>query len=598
MKTTVTSVAIILLLASLVQAQPQIPTDRHYPVPVENQSFFFQPSQVSPYQLGVFGDVMGQFSDHPLSEINRNPAYLNRFNERSYVYVDVKTLADETLESYSTGCPFCITPGWIIMPIEENRTLREPFLSTAFFMNPFEDSGWRFGLTYQLMSMSEPFYQLRRFSSSIYYPQLGFYSGLPSPPAYTGERDQYRLQGHFPSFYTGYEFSGRLSAGLKVSYNYYSAAGSQISENFGNISGLTIPPQANEFSRQRDVTYSHWDFSAGIQAGLGDQSTLGISLGYLTGAFDQESSEIYNQAYETYDLNGDDDYYTNFNNMNERSGFDRTGQTLYASADYEYKREGFSSFALNYRISRSDQDFDFGALSNQRYEFESYSVNSAGEAQLSKTENEYTTRNTGTGSSELWQHRFSASYSRDLTNNFRLRSGFQIHFDIDKESFADLQRRDNVHYSYNETDGETTQDRIYRSDYRHLNSMMPANYRFTGYLPVMLGRSFGQHIYAELGVMGFYRSEIRRLDQIVDYDNRYEVIEGGEVVESDATQTRSESDQRRRHSSTMMNAFSSISIMPNDQLRIRLMTYSDRREINRVSSVDAIRFQISAEIGF
>ncbi|WP_069130614.1 hypothetical protein [Rhodohalobacter halophilus] len=597
MKTSILSIVLLLSSVYSTFAQQQYPTDRQYSVPFDNQPFFFQPSQVSPYQMGVFSDVIGQFSDHPLSEINRNPANLNQLNERSYLYADFKTLPDETLKSYYSGCVNCITPAWIITPTEENRTIREPFLLAAYFMNPIENSGWRLGLTYQLMSMSESFYQIRSNPYTYYDNQLATGSALPSPSPYDGKRDQYRIQGHFPSFYTGYEFSEDLSIGLKVGYNYYSGNGNHVSENFGNISDIAIPPQANEFSRQRDVIYSHWDFSAGINAGLSDRSTVGVSIGYLTGAFDQKGSEIYNQAYENYDLNGDDFYYTNFSDWFERGGFERNGQTLYATADYTFGRDENSIYRLNYRVSFSDQDFDFGSSGYRFSESENYFENNEGELQFWISENEQSTLNSGAGSSELWQHRFSASYSRKLSNNFQLKSGFQINFDLDKESYTDLQQRLNSNYTYREEDGEPTNDQLYSSDNRTLNITQPANYRFTGQLPIIFGRSFGQHIYAELGVMGYYRSEIRKVNQVVEYDNRYEVIENGEV-EIGVNQNQYVDELRRHHSSTMLNAFSSITFLPNDQLRIRLMTYSDRREINRISSVDAIRFQISAEIGF
>jgi hypothetical protein len=382
MKTTIVSIFIFLSLVCSTFAQQQFPTDRQYSVPIDNQPFFFQPSQISLYQMGALGDVMGQFSDHPLSEINRNPANLNRLNERSYLYADVKTLSDETLKSYNSGCVNCISPAWIITPVEENRTVREPFLSVAYFMNPFDDSGWRFGMTYQLMSMSEPFYQIRANPYTYYDNQFASASELPSPPPYDGKRDQFRIQGHFPSLYTGYEFSDRLSVGVKAGYNYYSGNGNQVTENFGNISDIAIPPQANEFSRQRDVIYSHWDFSAGIQVGLGTRSTAGVSLGYLTGAFDQENSEIYNQDYQNYDLNGDDYYYTNFSDWVERGGFERNGQTLYATADYTFKRDENTNFSLNYRISLSDQDFDFGSSAFRYSESENYFENNEGQIQL------------------------------------------------------------------------------------------------------------------------------------------------------------------------------------------------------------------------
>lgn len=90
MRETVTSALIFLFLSFTVQAQQIIPSDRFYLVPQDNQYFFFQPSQITPHQSGVFGEVMGQFSDHPLSSINRNPANLSQLNDRSYFYIDLK----------------------------------------------------------------------------------------------------------------------------------------------------------------------------------------------------------------------------------------------------------------------------------------------------------------------------------------------------------------------------------------------------------------------------------------------------------------------------------------------------------------------------
>lgn len=127
--------------------------------------------------------------------------------------------------------------------------------------------------------------------------------------------------------------------------------------------------------------------------------------------------------------------------------------------------------------------------------------------------------------------------------------------------------------------------------------MAPAKYQFTGYLPLILGRSFGGHFFAELGVMGLYRSEIRKQDQIKEYENRIEVLQNGELNVTDS-QRSFDYDLRRHDSSTLFNAFGSISFTPDDQLRIKLMTYSDRRKLNPDSSIEAIRFQISAEIGF
>lgn len=601
MRATVTSALFFLFLLSNAQAQQIFPSDHFYSVPQDNQPFFFQPSQVSPDPVGAFGEVMEQFSDHPLSLINRNPANLSQLDDQVYFFADLKTLPDETIETYYHGCNNCFTIGSNSFRTVDTRTVREPFLSAALFMKPYNDSGFRMGFTYQHLSSSEPYYQLRptpytSYSMSIpsLHLQIGPHTSSTDIP---GERDQYGLQGYFPSLYTSYEFSERFSTGLKVSYIYSTVNANRIIEGFGNHSDTAIPPQSSESSQHRNATYSHWDFSAGIKAVLTNRAAAGISFGYLSGNFDQNGRSSFHQIYEDYNLNGGDYYITNLSDLYGRSGFERNGHTLYATADYDYRRDENFHLSLNYRFSRADQDFYYGATSFFYNDAENYSPNNQDELQLLNIENKLTTRDTGSGSSELWQHRFSASFSLNLTENFQLRSGLQINFDLYKESTSDLRQWFASSYYNREIDGNTEVDQLRTSDYRQINSMIPAKYQLTGYLPLILGRSFGRHLNVELGVIGLYRSEIRKMDQILEYENRREVTENSEVSVSD-TQRSFTYDLRRHDSSTLLNAFGSITFTPDDQLRIKLMTYSDRRKMNPNNSIDAIRFQISAEIGF
>lgn len=602
MRATLTTAIVILFLASTAQAQRILPNDRYYIVPQDKQPFFFQPSQISPDPVGAFGEVMGQFSDHPLSSINRNPANLSQLDERTYFYIDLKTVPEETLYTYPPVCLGCFRTFRNYQynsRFKEKRTAQEPFLSAAIFMKPADNSGLRFGLTYQLLSENDPFYQLRPNTYVIPTAYQFPYSSQYHAPSENipGNRDQYRTQGHFPSFYTGYEFSDRLSAGLKVSYNYYTVNGRQIVEGFGNYSDTAIPPRSTEFTQHRDVTYSHWDFSAGTRAELSDRMTAGISAGYLTGNFNQYGAGTGHQVYEDYNLNGDDYYETLLINAHQRNGFERNGHTLYASADYEYGANDHSHLKLNYRISRSDQDFNFAAHNLNFYDQERYYLYNQDEEKFWINETRRTNRYTGTGSSELWQHRLSMSYSRNLIWNIHFRSGFQINYDLDKESISELQQHLNRNYRYEETDGNTTVDREYTRGYRSPNTMKPVNYQFTGYLPLILGRSFGQQFYAELGVMGLYRSEIRKLEQVIELYSHYESAFNANVY-SDRSQTTLKYNPRRHDSAMLFNAFSSISFTPNDRLRIKLMAYSDRRQLNPDRRIDEIRFQFSAEIGF
>lgn len=600
MKTTVTSVIIFLFAAFAVQAQQQIPTDRLYSVGEDFQPFFFQPSKISPYQTGVFGEVMGQLSDHPLSEINRNPANLNRLNERSYLYIDLNTLPDETLENYYSPCINCIAPFGINMPVEENRTVREPSFSAALFMQPFQDAGFRFGFTYQLMSLQEPYFELRSAADNTsYFPYRLTTNGVPTAEfPFQGPKDQFQTTGHFPALFAGYEFSERLSLGIKASYSSYSASGDQISEDFGSQAQTDfVPVYDNQYSRKRETGYDHWDFSAGVQAALNDQIMVGLSAGYLTGNLDQNGQQISRYDYRNRYLNNEDYYYNTFNDQFGRNGFQRTGQTLYAGSIIEIKRGQSDHLTFNYRISRSAQDFEFGSSLNSFQDSENYYQNNQGEVIYTLYETESSDITEGNGSATGWLHKAGISYARELVYGFQLRSGIQVHYGIEKEGFTQLQQRFSTSYSYVEADGEATRDYIYQNDFRVLNEINPANYRLTGYLPFILGRTFGDSFYAELGVMGSYQSEIRKRGQTTHYDNRYVTFRNGEE-ESGENQNRSDYERRNQEGHTFFNAFSSVTFSPGNQLKLRLMAFSDRRQINRISTVDAYRFQLSAEIGF
>ncbi|MEX0660323.1 MAG: hypothetical protein WEA58_10600 [Balneolaceae bacterium] len=594
----------IAFTATETMAQQVVPTDRYYSVPQDNQAFFFQPSNISIYQAGVFGGVMDRFSKHPLSAINRNPAGLNNIDTQNYLYVDVKTVPEENLIIFPSGCVNCITQRGISSPTSltiagprnVSKRTQEPFLSAAYFVKTHPDSPLRFGMTYQLMSIDNSFYQLRSQPHNPYEIGLYFNNLLSTPStSFPDDREQHRTLGHFPSFYTAFEFSTRFSAGLKISYNDYSGNGLQITEDFGTQPDPT-QGQTTTISRDREVHYSHWDFSAGVQVSLNESVKTGVSAGFLTGNFDQDGRGTYLQDYLNPDDYSDDFYYSMFGDMFTRERFTRTGNTYYADTDIEFEINDNSQIQVNYRISRSDQEFNFDGSSFMKRDIENSSPDDDETVLWFFNEQERNILTRGEGDSELWQHNFSTGFRHNLGNGFGFQTGLQINFDVDKESFNDLQQQLSDYYSYRETGGEMTEEQRVVNDIRSLNNMQVSKYRATGFLPLIISKSFGPKFYIELGVMGHYRSEIYKLSQQLEYDYFSQQI--GDEEASSEHQSSSIYDQRYVQNETLFNGFSSITFSPDSRLSFILMGFSDRRQINRVRSLDALRLKFSAEIGF
>lgn len=591
---------ILLFTVPQVVAQNFLPGDYYYGVAPDDQPFFFNPVQVTPHSAGVFGEIMNQYSEQPLSAINRNPANITGIGEQNYFYFDVNTIPDEDRERQFGGCVNCITPGLIVSPSAiSNQISFEPVLSTGLMIRPSEQSGLRVGFTYQLMRQNIGYYNV--FSGSTGGGPIFFSSessasfNIPEPSGpEAGERDQFRNLGHFPALYAGYEFSERISAGMKLAYSNFSGSGDWLVDEMVATQDASFPERINW---TRDSDYSHWDLSAGVRAALSERAALDVTVGFLTGSFNQDGRNTSLQGFRNF-FDDSDDFYAMDTDRIGRQDFIRDGNIFYAGTNLQLASGNRSDILFSYRISHSQQDYRYGSRDQIIREIESFSLNDDGVTVIFRNKTDQSQITSGDGESDMWNNRLGMFWNHQATMNTRFRTGLQFQMNLNLDSFNELSQDLTLFERVDEVGEEPEERQESRNDFRRDTDTDHNRYQLTGYLPVILERSFGDRFSAEIGVLGVYHSEIIRLNRVHDSEGLLLVRENGELVEDQTSSSTTESDMRMRDSQTFLNGFSSVTFSPVNQLNLRLSAFSDRRQLNTQRQVDDFRFQLSAEFRF
>ncbi|MAO63445.1 MAG: hypothetical protein CL666_00440 [Balneola sp.] len=595
-------VTLLLLLPSAlsipVMAQNFYPGNYFYMVAEDDQSFFFEPSGFSPLQTGVFEDIAVSLSDHPLSAINRNPASVNQFSGKGYAYLDVKTLPEENVRNYY-GCEVCLMSqmAYIYLPEPTPKRTQEPFLSTALFVNPLENERLILGVAYQFMQMKESYYRRVGYPYGFTHLSDPGLLSVDQQQSFLGGEDFFNKYGHFPTAYAGYRFSDDINVALKLSYNNYQGRGSMLSDNFGQMD-VAPYPQTNNFDRSRHINYSHWDLSAGLQLRLNSTMDAGFTAGFLTGDQGQTAREYYQQEYLNEAHPNYDDYYYNYDsNFSQRDGFNRTGQRLYGSLEYNWQQHESRVFRLTYRASRAFQDLGYGLTSSSAGSYESQTFRNSDEEVFRISEDLQSTYSDGAGDFTEWRNQGGFFLIQDLGNSTQLRTGFQVLHVSAEETVSEVYQRQYEEHTFERVnDGPLTESRYDREHMRELD-VTQNKYEFTGHIPLILRRSFGDLFSVEAGVLGTHQRFIRTYDQYFQYENDYVTVQEG-VMEAEQNESDYRDNGRASDNWTHFNLYGSVVYSPFDQFQLRLMTFSDRRQINTVSNMDAFRFRVSAEIEF
>ncbi|MEX0844390.1 MAG: hypothetical protein WD022_03880, partial [Balneolaceae bacterium] len=569
-------------------AQDFYPGNYFYMVAEDGQPFFFQPSEFSPLQTGAFDVVSLSVSDHPLSAINRNPANMNRLSGKGFAYLDVKTLPEENVTPYFR-CEACFMSemAYIYVPEPTPKKSQEPFLSAALFLKPLANERFNLGFTYQFMQMNESFYQRvgYPYGFSMITPHVGRYAADGQRPFF-GEEDYFNKYGHFPAIFAGYSFSNFLNAAFKISYNTYRGDGSMLSDNFGQAD-IAPNPQSNIFDRNRLTDYSHWDFSAGLNVQLNNMMDAGLTAGVLVGDFNQVGREQYLQNYLNTEHPTYEDYYYRYDSyFNQRDGFSREGQTWYTAVEYNWKPQDTRSFRLFYRGSRSLQDFSYGLNTSTRGSFESHTLQSSEEEVFWISEDERAIYTNGTGDLAEWRNQGGIFMTQDFAYGFQLKTGLQMAYVSTNETVSELFKNHFLDNSFEQIDDGPLTESQYRYMQTRDLSLTQNFYEFTGYIPLILRKSFGKQFSAEAGILATHQQFIRKYDQYFLYENEYFNTED-DITDTEGDQNGYSSNERTLELHTHFNAYGSVVFSPFDQFKLRIMTFSDRRQLNSVSNLDA-----------
>lgn len=532
--------------------------------------YFFTPAEFAPLQAGTFNVVSRSVSQHPLAAINRNPAAINAFSGNGYFYADVKTLADVDYLVRTNPCPPPELPA-ICLPYyrEDNisRQVQEPFLSTALFFSPFENTPFWAGITYQFLKFSEPYYR----TGDIIPYGPGLNAGANTAQLFS-EVDYFDKSGHSPALYAGYAFSDALSFGLKVNFNVYNGNGNSVSEHYGRTgtSDLSSHPQTFEHSYWRSGDYRHWDFSAGVNWNLNERITTGLSAGFLTGRFRQSGNEFTVSDFYQEDAHLVDYFYSMDMNSQNRNGFNRDANTYYSTATLNWQLTGRSQLNFTYSGSISQQDFNFGeALFSHRLIESNSLLNDEWYYNYSLTENQQVMEGAGTTNNE--RHTAGLFFTRDFNYGFSLTTGLQLLVFKENQDYM-LDETSNHYYKTIKQTGNAPEESMNNETFHEFSETVTERISLTsGYLPVIVTKSFNRFLTVDLGLQA-HRQKLDSKHSI--FSNRNEV------------------------GSTHFNAYGAVSVNPTHKMSIRFITFTDRRQVAHNGDMDSYRFRVVTEFHF
>ena len=264
----------------------------------EQSDFIFTPYRLVPYGIGTFKNSLTGVLDDPLLNLDINPAYFYRDSIReNYIYLDFRTARDirDTRSIYFPYGLFPVLDSRVnFMPYPQfyinTRRELEPALSVAYLLRPHEGvfQHVSLGATYQLVSQDEKYYPI---PEDIYRSVLGVdYLGVRSDAAknvpivdkYSGT-DNIHQEGHFLSFFAGYDITSHLQVGAKISRVSFDREGSYGSQNVWDSYYSINSTSLWRNSESRNQSYSHWELTGGVNYMVDEKYSLGFTGGYLWG---------------------------------------------------------------------------------------------------------------------------------------------------------------------------------------------------------------------------------------------------------------------------------------------------------------------------
>ena len=292
------SLLAILALAAT-PARSQLYDNRVIDKAFEENGLFFKSGLINPYGISGFGDAASGFIQHPLLDLQQNPALAASDSIGTvFGYLDFRRSTPTQPEYYGYGgCPYCRGIDLAVADIRypyyggyEREALR-PLLGAALLGRPFgAESPFVTGVSYQLIFRDEQYY---RVPFDIYRSAAAFdFTGArqaevadPFVNGSTGENAM-RTSGHLVNVHAATQ-SGSLSAGARVGLtrqNIDGSVGSQNSWGGGSATDRSLWSDLEE----RTQSYDHLDVELGIGYAVTPGVRVGVSAGALFGTATQE----------------------------------------------------------------------------------------------------------------------------------------------------------------------------------------------------------------------------------------------------------------------------------------------------------------------
>jgi len=335
----------------------------------EHTGFFFSRVWVNPYSIGDFGESLPGIADHPLLNLQINPAFINAdsaFN--GYGYINFRNSREKQTSSYGPMYYDCCMPyPWYYA---ESRRTTEPLFSAAWFTRLFSlnSSDVRGGITYQSIFIDEDYHDIPQ---GVYRSAEGLdYSGNKSADMENYEvTDRYRgadnmhQQGHFISLFTGFSAAPAVDIGIRGSGAWYTRDGRYEHTTQWDNGMYTDEKSRSSYSKNRDQNYSHYDITAGITARVLHNAVLGASAGYLWGHIDQSQEKDHASLYQNGIIDQGTQWYYYNSSGQSRETWEHKGSSAYGGLNLKATPENGPSFTLFYVIGRQDIDISLSGTS-------------------------------------------------------------------------------------------------------------------------------------------------------------------------------------------------------------------------------------------
>lgn len=429
-------ILVLIPLISLAQNLSYAPIQPSF----ENESFFYQPNQFSPLNIGPFSQILSGFrSSDPLNKLNQNPAWLPDLKGHDlYAYVNVHSR--NTYKSYSPYI-YTVAPQSYFIPVYNpyinatgQRLNQEPQLSAAFLGYPFVNKHIFAGIEYHAILSKEKYYAY----PSLTYPTGTFgvntASGSVNPTQFY-RKNNLKQTGHFATLYGGYKFSDRTILGLKIDASVYQRNGGygnpvyavgifSTSNNLQPFISSSLTPDL--FVEQRNQHYRHLHFDLGGRYAINTRLTGMAHFGYLIGSGDENLNNTAPNYSESGSPNSGNFYLLSESFTTNLATWNNNGHAFNGGISLQYKTSDFGQLRFFYEgyTNRLGLTPSSRIESNYFSQVENPSINNI---QNMVTTKQTTTLHSGKGSEVTWTHDMGLFYKvspvKSLTINFGVQYG-------------------------------------------------------------------------------------------------------------------------------------------------------------------------------